>query len=428
MRILWVKTELLHPVDKGGKIRTLATLRELRKRHHVTYVTLDDGHAAPDAAALALAEYCHDVVRVPFAPPPRGTPAFYLALARNLLSPLPYAIARYRSGALRSAILRLVREREVDLVVCDFLAPSLNVPADLGVPMVLFQHNVEAAIWERHAAVARNPVVRAYFGLQWRRMRAWEGRECRRFDRVIAVSEADAASFTQAYGVAGAAAVPTGVDVDYFRPSGRVAQDRREILFVGSMDWMPNEDGIRWFTDEVLPLVRARVPDAHLTVVGRKPSERLRALAATGHVTVTGTVPDVRPWLERASVVVVPLRVGGGTRLKIYEGMAMERATVSTTVGAEGLPLRPGEDILIADSAGAFADAVAGLLLDPSRADALGRAAAGRVRREFSWEQSGRAFEALCLGVRRAAAAPAGPTAPDAVGAAGPGGGRAPNA
>lgn len=393
MRILWVKTELLHPVDKGGKIRTYATLRELRSRHHVTYVTLDDGTAPADADARAVAEYCHEVVRVPFAPPPRRSVAFFLALARNLVSPLPYAIARYRSGALRDVIRRLVREGGIDVVICDFLAPSLNVPADLGVRTVLFQHNVEASIWERHATVARNPVVRAYFALQWRRMRAWERAECRRFDRVVAVSAEDAASFARDYGVTGARAVPTGVDVQYFRPSGGVPRDRREVLFVGSMDWMPNEDGIRWFTEAVLPLVRARVPDAHLTVVGRKPSGWLTALAASGHVTVTGTVPDVRPYLERAAVVVVPLRVGGGTRLKIFEGMAMERATVSTTIGAEGLPVGHGEDILIADSPQAFAEAVVALLEDPARADALGAAAAERVRREFSWEYAGRAFE-----------------------------------
>ncbi|MGQ0647616.1 MAG: glycosyltransferase [Gemmatimonadaceae bacterium] len=403
MRILWIKTELLHPVDKGGKIRTYATLRELRRRHHVTFLTLDDGHAPADAESLALQEYCHEIVRVPFAPPAKYTAGFYLALVRNALSPLPYAVARYHSPPLRDAIRRLVRDRGIDLVICDFLAPSLNVPGDLPVPTVLFQHNVEAAIWERHATVARNPVIRAYFGLQWKRMRAWERDECRRFDTVIAVSEADAAAYARDYGVQHSAAVPTGVDVEYFRPSGAVVQDRREILFVGSMDWMPNEDGIVWFASDVLPRIRARVPDAHLTIVGRHPPERIRALAAGGQVTVTGTVPDVRPFLERAGVVVVPLRVGGGTRLKIYEGMAMGRATVSTTIGAEGLPIRHGDDILIADAPDEFASSVVQLLEHPSRADAIGSAAARRVREEFSWERASQVFEEICMRAHRAA-------------------------
>ncbi|HEX4936700.1 MAG TPA: hypothetical protein VFV33_26140, partial [Gemmatimonadaceae bacterium] len=150
MHILWLKTELLHPVDKGGKIRTYQMLRHLKAAHHVTYLTLDDGSAARDAEDRAL-EYCHEVVTVPFRAPAKGSPAFFAELARNAFSALPYAIARYRSPAMRDAIRRVVRERAVDLVVCDFLTPSINIPDDVGVPVLLFQHNVEAAIWERHA-------------------------------------------------------------------------------------------------------------------------------------------------------------------------------------------------------------------------------------------------------------------------------------
>ncbi len=397
MRILWVKTELLHPVDKGGKIRTYAMLRELRKRHHVTYVTLDDGSAPAGAAEAAEREYCHRVVRVPFNAPARKSLAFFGALAANLFSRLPYPITRYRSDELRSAIERIVAEGNIDLVVCDFLAPSLNVPTDPGVPTVLFQHNVEASIWERHARVARNPLVRWYFSLQHRRMWAWERSECRRFDAVIAVSEADAATYAAEYGVADAGAVPTGVDVDYFSPTGSIQQDLDEILFVGSMDWMPNEDGILWFAEEVMPRIREAHPLARLTVVGRNPPTRIQELAARHtHITVTGTVPDVRPYFERAGVIVVPLRVGGGTRLKIYEGMAIGRATVSTTIGAEVLPVRDGEDIILADSPAGMADAVAALLQNPARAAGVGQVAAEQVRREFSWAKATDVFERHC--------------------------------
>lgn len=396
MRILWIKTELLHPVDKGGKIRTFAMLRELRKRHHVTYLTLDDGSAPADAEERAVAEYCHEVVRVPFHPPRKGSVGFFAALALNTLSKLPYAVERYRSDALQQAIRGAVASRAIDLVICDFLAPSVNVPDDLGVPCVLFQHNVEASIWERHARVARNPIVRAYFTSQWRRMRAWERDECLRFDAVIAVSEADAAAYAAEYGVVHTAAVPTGVDVDFFRPGGTVDRRLREILFVGSMDWMPNEDGIAWFAEEVLPQIRRGVPDVALTIVGRSPSARVRALTGQPGVTVTGTVPDVRPYLERCAVLVVPLRIGGGTRIKIYEGMAMERATVSTTIGAEGLPVIHGEDLVLADDPAAFAAAVIDLLQHPERATAMGRHAAERVRREFSWARATDVFEQIC--------------------------------
>lgn len=396
MRILWLKTELLHPIDKGGKIRTYAMMRELRAHHHITYLTLDDGSASADAMSRAQ-EYCHEVIRVPFAQPARRSVAFYLDLVRNLASRWPYAVAKYRSPAMQEAIAQAVRTGRYDVIVCDFLFPSLNLPDGLGVPTVLFQHNVEATIWERHVAVAPPGVRRAYLRLQWRRMAAWEGRECRRFDHVIAVSDADRDLLRTAYATPSVSSVPTGVDTTYFAPSGAEPRRPLEMVFTGSMDWMPNEDGIGWFCETVLPRVRAQVPEATVAIVGRNPSPRIRALA-TQHagVSVTGTVPDVRPYLERAGVLVVPLRVGGGTRLKIYEGMAMGRPTVSTTIGAEGLPVSHGDEILIADAPEEFAAAITRLLQVPAEGDALGARAAARVRRDFSWGTVAAAFATAC--------------------------------
>lgn len=396
MHILWLKTELLHPIDKGGKIRTYQMLRHLKARHRVTYLCLDDGGAAGDAPERAL-EYCHELVRVPFAAPAKGSAAFFADLARNVLSPLPYAVARYRSAGMRDAVRTVVRERGVDLVVCDFLTPSINIPDDLGVPVLLFQHNVEAAIWERHASVAAHPVKRAYMREQWRRMKAFERRECRQVDHVVAVSDADRATFERDYGVSSVTAVATGVDTEFFRPSPARTRRPHELVFTGSMDWMPNEDGIGWFVREVLPIIRASVPDATLSIVGRNPTGAVRALAgAAPGITVTGTVPDIRPYLEQAAVVLVPLRVGGGTRLKIFEAMAMECAIVSTTIGAEGLPVADGRDIRIADHASDFAGATVSLLADPAAAERIGRAAAAQVRERFGWEQVTADFSAAC--------------------------------
>ncbi|MFN8580279.1 MAG: glycosyltransferase [Gemmatimonadaceae bacterium] len=396
MHILWLKTELLHPVDKGGRIRTYQTLKALKERHRVTYLTLDDGTAAPDAAARA-SEYCHDLITVPFQQPSKGSASFFLDLATNLLSSLPYAVAKYRSAAMRAAIVSAVRERNVDLVVCDFLFPSPNLPSNLGVPIVLFQHNVEAAIWERHAKVAGNPVKRAYMTLQWKRMFAFERAECHRYDHVIAVSDADAETMRLWYGANNVSAVPTGVDTDYFRPTTDAAPHAHELVFTGSMDWMPNEDGVEWFAEAIFPLIRREEPDTTLSIVGRHPTPRVKAVGQhNAGVVVTGSVPDVRPFLARAAVFVVPLRVGGGTRLKIYEAMAMERCVVSTRIGAEGLPLRDGEEVVLADEPSQFASAVVRLLRDPERARRIGSAAADRVRREFSWDSAGRVFAAQC--------------------------------
>ncbi len=395
MRILWVKTELLHPVDKGGRIRTYQMLRALASEHQVTYLCLDDGAAAPDAGQRA-AEYCADLVRIPFHPASKSGPGFFLDLAANLFSSLPYAIARYRSEALRAELTRLASHQ--DLIVCDFLFPSQNVPPNLGVRTVLFQHNVEATIWQRHAEVATDPLRRAYLRRQWRRMRRFEGEECRRFDRVIAVSDSDAAAIRAEYGVAEVSSVPTGVDLEYFVAPAVPVRRNAEMLFVGSMDWMPNEEGIRWFAERVFGSVRARIPDATLTVVGRAPSEKLRRLAErTDGLHVIGTVPDVRPYLTRAGVCVVPLRVGGGTRIKIYEAMAMGVPVVSTTIGAEGLPVRHGEQLLVADTPEDQADAILRLMSDPAEAQRLSTSALGFVRRHGSWRAVAETFLAQCV-------------------------------
>ncbi|HEX6313506.1 MAG TPA: glycosyltransferase, partial [Gemmatimonadaceae bacterium] len=373
MHILWLKTELLHPIDKGGRIRTYQMLRALKRDHHVTYLTLDNGRAAPDAAERAL-EYCHELIRVPFAEAPRRSPRFWGELLANLVSRLPYAVQKYRSSAMRREVERAVSALNVDVLVCDFLFPSQNVPDGLPCRTVLFQHNVEAMIWQRHVEVQRNPLAHAYFREQWRRMRRFEGEECRRFDQVIAVSASDAEAIEREYGVPGVGAVPTGVDTAFFAPSGRVSPEPHNLVFTGAMDWMPNEDGIRWFVSDVLPLVQQRVPDVTLTVVGRNPPPAIRALAERdARVRVTGTVPDVRPYLERATVVTVPLRVGGGTRLKIYEALAMERPLVTTTIGAEGLPLEAGRHIRVADGSAAFAQALVDLLSDPPAAAVMAR-------------------------------------------------------
>src|SRR5215813_1256859 len=396
MRILWLKTELLHPLDKGGKIRTYHMLRGLREHAHVTYLTLADGSAVQDARRSA-SEYCDGLLTVPFSPPVKGTTAYYAALLSNLASRLPYAVARYRSPAMSAAITGAVRDRRIDLVVCDFLVSAINFPGRLRVPAVLFQHNVEAAIWVRHVQIARSSITRAYMAEQWRRMRAFEQRQCQRFDHVIAVSEADRDTFRAQYGVTRVSAIPTGVDVDFFHPSATAKPASTEIVFVGSMDWMPNIDAVAWFVTDILPLVRRQISDASLTIVGRDPTPTVRELAARlPGVTVTGTVLDVRPYLERAALVVVPLRVGGGTRLKVFEAMAMEKAIVSTHIGAEGLPVQSGEELLLADDPRAFAGAVVNLLQDRAMARRLGEAAAMRVRRDFGWAAVTQQFAALC--------------------------------
>jgi len=394
MRILWIKTELLHPLDKGGRIRSYHMLRSLSRQHHVTYLCLDDGLAAPDALERAH-EYAQEVVVVPFRAPTKTSTRFFVALLRNLFSPLPYAIARYRSSKLREEVRRL--SASTDLIISDFLVPSLNVPDGLPAPTVLFEHNVEATIWQRHAAVPQHPLRRTYMGVQWRRMLRHEARECRRFSHVVAVSAIDAEIIRREYAVSSVGHVSTGVDLAYFCGSRPRTKGNRELVFVGSMDWMPNDDGIRWFASEIFGRIQERVTDVCLTVVGRSPSRGLRELAARNPaIKVTGTVADVRPYLEGACASVVPLRIGGGTRLKIYEMMGMGVPVVSTAIGAEGLPIRHGEHLLIADSADEQVNAICALLTDQARGDLLAANALRHVQEHCSWDAVAECFLAQC--------------------------------
>ncbi len=402
MRILWLKTELLHPVDKGGKIRTYHMLKALRREHHVTYLTLDDGSAAADAPALA-SEYAHELVRVQHRVRAKFSAGFYAELASNLASPLPYFMKKYESTGMRREIEARARANEFDVLVCDFLQPSVNVPDSLPYATVLFQHNVEAMIWKRHYEVQRNPLKKAYLYGQWRKSFAYERAACQRFDMVVAVSREDAETMRRDYEIEAVKDVPTGVDTDYFRPgacNGHAAAAGRaphNLVFTGSMDWLPNEDAIQYFTREIMPIVKESVPDVTLTVVGRKPYASLLELSKRdSSIIVTGRVDDVRPFMEKAAAYIVPIRVGGGTRLKIYEAMAMERPIVSTTIGAEGLPVRDGSHLLLADTPQAFAAATVRVLTDERLARTLSTSAAQLVREEFGWERVAASFAEIC--------------------------------
>ena len=398
MRLIWVKVGGLWPVNTGGRIRSFHMLRELSRRHHVTLLTTHGPAEDPRALETALPR-C-EVVSVPWALAKRGTARFALALIRSWLSSLPVDLYKARVPALGREVERRLASGGVDLVVADFLLAAPNLTRAAAPPTVLFAHNVEHVIWERIRELERRAWRRALLALESRKMRRYEANACARAHLTIAVSDADRRLLAGAAPAARVRAVPTGVDVDYFAPDG-VAEVPGRLVFTGSMDWYPNEDGILHFIEAVLPRVRHEVPAATLTVVGRSPSARLRALAAAAGVHVTGLVDDVRPHMAEAAVYVVPLRIGGGTRLKIFEALSMAKAVVSTAVGAEGLPLAPGQHFLQADDPDGFAAAVTSLLRDSARRRAIGGAGRRLVEERYSWSKVVDEFENQCEEVIR---------------------------
>jgi glycosyltransferase involved in cell wall biosynthesis len=368
-------------------------IAELSQRHRVSLLTTR--HPGDDPAGLrARLPACARIDAIPYTLPKQGTARFALAVARSWASPYPADLWRWRIGPVRARIHEWMKEG-VDLCVADFLVAMPNLPTRTSVPVVLFEHNVEYMIWKRLHEVEKRPWRRALLGLEWRKMRRYEAKACGRAGLTVAVSEADRALLAANAPGADIRAIGTGVDTVYFHPNGAV-EAPATLVFTGSMDWYPNEDAIMYFIAAILPQLRQEVPGLSVAVVGRDPSDPLRAACAVAGVRVTGTVPDVRPYVAEAAVYVVPLRVGGGTRLKIFEALAMGKAVVSTRVGAEGLPIVSGQHFLQADSPADFAQAVVTLLKDPDRRHALGLAGRRLVEERYSWTQVTRQFEGHC--------------------------------
>jgi sugar transferase (PEP-CTERM/EpsH1 system associated) len=386
MRILWLKTDLLLPLDKGGKLRTWHLMRHLAKQHEITYLAFAEP-GQPPADVHGMHEVAARVETVTRSEPAKGTWQFYTDAAMHVVDPLPYAVGKYRSAEFRRRFDALVAEIDFDLIVCDFLFPAVNLPKRLPCPAVMFTHNVESEIWRRHAETKAGGLSKLLYGMQYGRMLHYEGDALRRFDGVLAVSDADRDTFDRIYPGAiqrPVHVVPTGVDIEFFTAAASDASSR-ELVFTGSMDWLPNEDAMLYFCRDVLPLIRAEEPNVHLSIVGRAPTPAVKQLAEQAGVAVTGRVDDVRPYMRDAAVYIVPLRIGGGTRLKIFEAMAMGKAVVSTTVGAEGLPVTHGEHVLLADQPDTFARAVVHLLRDVDRRRQLEIASRALVVEKYDW-------------------------------------------
>jgi sugar transferase (PEP-CTERM/EpsH1 system associated) len=390
MKILWVKAGGLVPPDTGGKIRSYNILRELARQHSVTFFSFygaHDGDLHP-----GLKNTFDRVVCLPLQLPAPKSLAEMRDYGLGLFSAQPYNITKYCRPEVRCRLRELLDQETYDVILCDFLVAAGVIPWNAPTPKVIFTHNVEAAIWRRHYEVATNPLWKAISWQEWRKMEAAERRYLRLADHVLTVSETDRDAFAAFLDRGKLKVIPTGVDVDYFQPLP-AEEISHSLVFTGSMDWLPNEDAIFYFADAILPLIQQQCPDVSLEVVGRSPSRKLQALAERERsIRLTGWVEDIRPFVARGSICIVPLRIGGGTRLKIFEAMAMGKAVVSTTVGAEGLPVRDGENIVLADTPGDFAASVISLLHDSNQRRRLGASARALVQEKYSWRKVTESF------------------------------------
>ena len=392
-RLLFVSPRFLFPVDSGGKIRTTQTLRGLKGGRFRIRLLSPSTPEQFEQHRVALGEVCDEFL---WWPDSRKGSTFHIARAVHALNALPLPV-RADWSARAAELVRKALDARPDVAVFDFLHAAVLAPEELRCPSVLFTHYVETESFARHAQVARNVAMRALWRNQTRKMRAFESAALKRFDVVVAVSDRDARVFAETCGVPGAIVLPTGVDLEYF--SFCQPDKDRDVVFCGSMDWLANQDAVAYFMDEVWGLVTEEVPDARMTVIGRSPPQGLLRRAASRGLNwvFTGYVDDVRPHSSGAAVSVIPMRVAGGTRLKVFESMASGTPVVSTAIGVEGLPVEDGRHYLRAEDPKSFAGAVARLMKDAGLRARIADAARSFVESRFSYRVAAQAFEQACV-------------------------------
>jgi glycosyltransferase involved in cell wall biosynthesis len=393
LRVAVLDEELPYPLTSGKRIRTFNLLARLADRHRITL--LCHRNADPGEMPAALAAFRKlgiETVVVPRAVPTKSGPGFYARLAGNLLSPLPYSVETHTSPELVAAVERFADENATDVWHCEWTPYAQVLRKGLRgrlrrVPWVVMAHNVESVIWKRYTEAEENPMRRWYVRRQWEKFDRFERWAFAHATWTVAVSDADADRIrAEMGGGEQTEVVDNGVDTAYFRPHRDVDRDPYRVAFVGSLDWRPNQDAASLLLDRIFPQVKAAEPRATLALVGRNPPEWMTdAAKRVPGVTVHANVPDVRPYLATCGMTVVPLRVGGGSRLKILESLATATPVVSTVVGAEGLRLEPGRHITVTIDETGIADALLGVMRDPDHA--ADQADEGRrlVLREYDW-------------------------------------------
>lgn len=401
LKVVIVNEGIGYPPRGGNWLRTLNLMLPLARRHDITYLCRPgkDGHEEQQARAY----YAEHGIRLMICGRPQGRKsgsAFYAGLAANLVSPLPYSIASHRSSAVRNEIMRLAQSGSVDVFQFEALGYG-DVLVGTKARTVITAHNVESLIWERLYQNERQRVKRWFIQQQFEKYRRYERDVLQRASKVVAVSREDASLLQTQFGVADVAVVDNGVDVKYYA-SGAATRDPhpKQILFLGSLDWRPNLDAIDILLSDVMPRVRAQEADARLIIVGRNPSAALlRRIRNAENVELNADVADVRPYLASSAVMAVPLRIGGGSRLKILEAIASGVPVVSTAIGCEGLLFKPDRDLLVTEGPDAMASALVDVMRNPGRGAEM--VARGRevIDAHYDWGRLADRLEQVWLGL-----------------------------
>ena len=386
MNILVIDEQFPYPLTNGKSIRTFNLLRFLAGKHSISYLA----YGTSDSEAVRKIEQL-GIKCFPVGPAdlPKNGLRFYFRLFRNLFSLLPYVVTSHYTSRFQNRLDQLTSSMHFDLIICEWTPYAIYLKRLNHSKSIIVAHNIETDIWQRYEENETNFLKRAYISVQKFKMNRYEQKCFQWANGATAVTNNDARQILTCHVDYPVQVVSNGVDLDYFHPnSEKVTQS--QLVFTGSMDWRPNQDAVQYFIKNIFPRAREKCPDLKFTVVGRDPPKEIWNLDKITGVTIAGTVDDIRPYIAQAALYIVPLRIGGGSRLKILEAMAMEKPVLSTSIGAEGLDVRSGKDIFIADSPQIFAEKIITCLANKELLARVARQGRKLVMKKYGWEACGK--------------------------------------
>ncbi len=386
MKILIIDEEFPYPLNSGKRLRTSNLTYELAQSHDVSYLAFGDNQS--ESAQHFKSKNIHPIAVAPINNKKSGL-SFYMKLLKNLFSSDPYIVTSHYSKEFETALHKLISDQSFDVIICEWTPYAQYVKNINDTKSIIVAHNIESDIWKRYYENESNPLKKFYIGLQYKKVLAFEKNCFRWVNGATAVSSIDASFIERLQLPYKPAVIENGVDTDFFQPSDKQITPNR-LVFTGSMDWRPNQDAAEFFAAEILPLLKKSIPDIEAYFVGRNPPAHISELDKIDGITITGMVDDVRTYIAEAALYIVPLRIGGGSRLKILEAMSMQKPIVSTSVGAEGLEVTDKHDILIADSPQEFCDTILKALSDKPLCDTIAQNGNKLVHNKYKWSSIGK--------------------------------------
>jgi glycosyltransferase involved in cell wall biosynthesis len=394
LNILFLSQENPYPPDGGHYIRTYNVLKLLAERHKIYFVaTADNDWRSQNKSGLE--ELCETVDI--FIPGHRAARLkFFWSLFLNLFSPLPFSVSKNFSKKVSTRITRLIAEKNIDLVHVDILPLAYYYQDFKDLPKILVNHNVESLRLFRWMKIEKNIFKKIYLYLQYRKLSHFEKTICPQFDRCIVVSEEDKKLLQELCSSNNFVILPNGVDTQYYQGQNHRKVVENSMIWVGGMRFAYNGDAVDYFLEEIFPLLREKIPQIKISFIGNFPTSKLLKYSKNyKNLIVHGFVDDIRPQMMEAAVFFAPIRIGSGTKLKVLNAMALEKAVITTTIGAEGIDAAPGIDLMIADTPQDFAAKTIYLLQHPEEASQMGKRGRKVIEKYYDWQAIGKTMQRI---------------------------------